>query len=100
MSKITLSVLFIVIGAIITGMYLEVEYLTGGPGAFIVMALVYSFVVAKREAALMSLALEQRMEQTDVRYCEDVIVPEWQRSAPTAIPAAIPVTPPARTFAS
>ena len=86
MSKITLSVLFIVIGGIIGGMYMEVPYLTGGPGAFIVMALVYSFVVAKREAALMSLALEQRPKTTDVRFREDVIVPEWLQSVPQVKP--------------
>jgi len=87
MSKITLTILFIVIGAILVGMYLEVEYLTGGPGAFIVMALVYSFVVAKREAGLMSLALEQRAEQNDVRFSEKVIVPEWLQAPPSDIPS-------------
>ena len=86
MSKITLSVLFIVIGAIITGMYFEVEYLTGGPGAFIVMGLVYSFVVAKREAALMSLALDQRTQENDVRFAENLIVPEWLKATRSEIP--------------
>lgn len=82
MSKITLSVLFIVIGAIIVGMYMEVEYLTGGPGAFIVMALVYSFIVAKREAGLMSYALDNRDEPSETRFREDPIVPEWLQHVP------------------
>jgi hypothetical protein len=75
-------VLFIVIFGIITGMLLEVPYLTGGPGALIVFGLVYSFIVAKREAGLMALALEQRSNQTDVRFREDVIVPEWLQQVP------------------
>lgn len=82
MSKISLTILFIVIGAIIVGMYLEVPYLTGGPGAFIVMALVYSFIVAKREAALLSMALDQNAKAEDVRFREEVIVPEWLQSVP------------------
>lgn len=86
MSKISLTILFIVIGAILTGMYLEVPYLEGAPGALLVVALVYSFVVAKREAGLMAMALEQRMEQKDVRFREDVIVPEWLKAPDSDIP--------------
>lgn len=88
MSKISLSILCIVIGAIIIGMYLELPQLSNGVGAFIVIALVYSFVVAKRDAALMALMLEQRMEATDVRYCEDVIVPDWLKAVPSELPSA------------
>lgn len=80
MSKTSLTLLCIVIVGIITGMVLEVKALSGGVGAFIVIALVYSFVVAKREAALMAYVLEeQRRAAREVRYSEDVIVPEYLR---------------------
>ncbi|MEL6237708.1 MAG: hypothetical protein AAFQ90_03845 [Pseudomonadota bacterium] len=92
MSKITLSVLCIVIAGIITDMYLEVPYLTGGPGAFIVLALVYSFVVAKREVALMALALQEPVadepEDEDEEQESNVIVPEWQRHDVSPVPTA------------
>ena len=99
MSKITLSVLCIVIAGIITGMYLEVPQLSGGVGAFIVLALVYSFVVAKREAALMALALQEpvadELEDGDEEQASNVIVPEWQRSDASPVPTA-----PAARFAA
>jgi hypothetical protein len=83
MSKISLAILCTVIGAIIVGMYLEVEALSGGVGAFIVIALVYSFVVAKREAALMSHVMDQQKQtRPETRFREDVIVPEWLRRVP------------------
>ncbi|MEO0591185.1 MAG: hypothetical protein AAFZ11_11575 [Pseudomonadota bacterium] len=97
MSKITLSVLCIVIAGIITGMYLEVPQLSGGVGAFIVLALVYSFVVAKREAALLALALQEpdEDEPEDEEQASNVIVPEWQRSDASPVPTA-----PAARFAA
>ena len=82
MSKISLTILCTVIGAIIVGMYLEVPALSNGVGAFIVIALVYSFVVAKREAGLMSYALDNRHEQTETRFRADLIVPEGLQRVP------------------
>ncbi|MEO0871976.1 MAG: hypothetical protein AAFY19_08480 [Pseudomonadota bacterium] len=94
MSKITLTILCIVIAGIITGMYLEVPQLSGGVGAFIVLALVYSFVVAKREVALLALALREPSEDEPEDELEDdsreadVIVPEWQRHDASPVPTA------------
>lgn len=88
MSKISQTILCIVIGAIIVGMYLEVPWLSNGVGALLVFGLVYSFVVAKREAGLMSLALNQRGEASDTRFAEEVIVPEWLQAVPAGAPTA------------
>ena len=92
MSKITLTILCIVIAGIITGMYLEVPQLSGGVGAFIVLALVYSFVVAKREVALMALALQEpdadEPEDEEEEQVSNVIVPEWQRNDTSPVPTA------------
>ena len=102
MSKITLTILCIVIAGIITGMYLEVPQLSGGVGAFIVLALVYSFVVAKREVALMALALREPSddepvdEEQEQEQAANVIVPEWQRRDASPVPTA-PRTSMART---
>jgi hypothetical protein len=94
MSRITLTVLCIVIGGIVVGMAFELPQLANGVGAFIVFALVYCFVVAKREAALMSLALEEQREEererreaiarqhTRIAPRDQPIVPEWQRTVP------------------
>lgn len=87
MSKTTLTILCTVIGLIILGMYLEVKALSGGVGAFIVIALVYSFVVAKREAALMSYALEEKREaEREAKRTRGVVVPEWLGSEPVDVP--------------
>ncbi|MEM6857292.1 MAG: hypothetical protein AAF559_05425 [Pseudomonadota bacterium] len=92
MSKITLTILCIVIAGIITGMYLEVPQLSGGVGAFIVLALVYSFVVAKREVALLALALQEpsddEPEDEEEEPQSNVIVPEWQRHDASPVPNA------------
>ena len=84
MSKTSLTILCVVIAAIITGMILEVPALSNGTGAFLVMALIYSFVVAKREAGLIAYALEHRQQAEDVRFREEVIVPEWLQKVPGA----------------
>ncbi|MDY7097780.1 MAG: hypothetical protein SXU28_06550 [Pseudomonadota bacterium] len=80
MSKISVAILCIVIAGILIAMLMEVPYVTGGPGALVVIALVYSFVVARREAGLMAYALEQqREEERREKEAEAVIIPEWQR---------------------
>jgi hypothetical protein len=88
MSRVSIGLLYTVILGVIVGMLLEVPYISGLPGALIVFALVYSFVVAKREVALMSYALdEQRGAERQAVDAENVVVPEWQQSAgcvPTA----------------
>ena len=78
MSKVSIGLLYVVILGIIVCMVYEVPYISGLPGALIVISLVYSFVVAKREAALMSFALEeQRREEREAAESDDVIIPEW-----------------------
>ena len=85
MSKVSIGLLYIVILTIIVCMAYEVPYISGLPGALIVISLVYSFVVAKREAALMSFALEdQRREERRARAEEGVVIPEWLQSVPSA----------------
>ena len=88
MSKISQTLLCIVIGAIVVGMYFEVPELSNGVGALLVFGLVYSFIVAEREVALMAVALDQKAKTEEVRFAEDVIVPEWQGSTPTKPPRA------------
>ena len=88
-SKVTLTILCTVIGLIILGMYFEVRALSGGVGAFIVIALVYSFVVAKREAGLMAYALkEQHGAGDETRFKEEVIVPAWLQSSDSGVPSS------------
>lgn len=85
MSKISLTILYIVILSIIVGMYLEVPYLTGGPGAFLVIALVYSFVVAKRELALLSEALnDEGDDEPEIAQEPDdqPVIPDWLKHVP------------------
>lgn len=95
MSKISIAILYIVIIAIIIGMYLEVPYLTGGPGAFLVIALVYSFVVAKRELALLSEAMHEEEEPDIVDERDDQpVIPDWLKEVPGQQPSAVTGTTP------
>lgn len=87
MSKISQTLLCIVIGAIVVGMYFEVPELSNGVGALLVFGLVYSFVVAKREVALMAVALDQKTQAADVRFAENVIVPEWLNAPDSEMPS-------------
>lgn len=89
MSKVTLTILCTVIGLIILGMVLEVPALSNGVGAFIVIALVYSFVVAKREAGLMAYALRhQNSVENETRFKQEVIVPEWLQVPESEMPTS------------
>ncbi|MEO0464232.1 MAG: hypothetical protein AAF127_13960 [Pseudomonadota bacterium] len=54
MSKISLTLLCIVVGGIVIGMWYEVPAVSGKAGALIVDGLVYSYVVAKRDAAALA----------------------------------------------
>ncbi len=49
MSKVTIGILFAAIALLTLGTYLKMPFPTGVSGMMLVVALVYSFVVAKRE---------------------------------------------------
>ena len=63
MSKVSIGILFTAIALVIVATYFEVAFVAGGSGVVIVVALCYSYVVARREMALMSVALEQAEEE-------------------------------------
>ena len=77
MSKVSIGILFAAIALIIVATYLEVAFVAGGSGVVLVVALCYSFVVARREMALMSLALEQAEEE------------RAEKAKPTAMPSEV-----------
>ena len=95
MSRVSIALLYVVIAAIIVCMYFEVPYISGLPGALIVISLVYSFVVAKREAALIAFTLDEQRRQSqpkphsrakgeaDDEEGDSVIVPEWLQNLPS-----------------
>lgn len=58
MSRITIAFLFITIALIIVSVLLDVPFLRGGSGMVFVAALVYSYIVAKREIELLSYAVK------------------------------------------
>ena len=59
MSKVTLAILFAMIILIIIATYYDVAYLGGGPGVLLIAALSYAYVVARRQAALMTYVLSE-----------------------------------------
>ena len=63
MSKISIGLLFTAIGLVLLATYFDVAFLGGGAGVVLVCGLVYAFVVAKRQAELMVLVLDQRFEE-------------------------------------
>ncbi len=82
MSRVTIGILFAVIGLIIVATYLDLPYFGDGAGVLLVAGLCYSFVVAKREAALLTYVLT-----------EDQIVEEPQARAPAPVPMGMGQTP-------
>ena len=58
MSRITIAFLFITIALIILSVLFEVPFLRGGSGLIFIAALVYSYIVAKREVELLSYAVK------------------------------------------
>lgn len=59
MSKISIAILFAAIGLITLGTYFQVPSGTSGGGLILVVALCYSFVVAKREMERLSHKLRE-----------------------------------------
>jgi len=49
MSKVTVWILFVAIGLILVAAYFKVLFVAGGSAIVLVVALAYSYVVAKRE---------------------------------------------------
>jgi len=83
MSRLSIALLYTVICGIIVGMWFEVPYVSGNTGALIVIALVYAFVVAKREVALIMHAIEQQgREEVDQEPSDQPVIPEWLASVP------------------
>lgn len=59
-SNTTIALLFTAIALIIIGVILEIPSVGNGSGIIYVVALVYAYTVAKREAALLSYAVKNR----------------------------------------
>jgi len=49
MSKVTVGILFVAIGLILLATYFKVLFVAGGSAIVLVVALAYSYVVAKRD---------------------------------------------------
>jgi uncharacterized membrane protein len=64
-SRINLGILLAAISLIILGVFLDIAIFRNGSGVIFVVGLVYAYVVAKREAALMSHALDQRAAEQE-----------------------------------
>lgn len=60
MSKVSLGILMAATALIVLAVYFEVSFIAGSTGVVLVVALGYSFVVARREASLMMHAIEVR----------------------------------------
>ena len=58
MSRITIAFLFTTIAFIALSVAFDVPFLRGGSGMIFVAALVYSYIVAKREIELLSYAVK------------------------------------------
>ena len=73
MSKVSLFVLFGTIAMIIVAVVFDLSFVAGGSGVILIVGLGYSYVVAKREVALLSYAVQHSdddrsdEEETDVR---------------------------------
>ena len=63
MSNIKLVALFLAIALVILAVIFEVPFVSGGGGVIFVVALVYSYTVAKREAELLLYAVNNREEE-------------------------------------
>lgn len=89
MSKITTAILFIVIAGVTLGTAFGVPYLADGPGALIVFALVYAYIVAKRELAVMPL---ERAIEVEARGKEQdsppPVIADWLAQAPRQLQMA------------
>ena len=59
MSRVTIGILFAVIGLIIVATYLKLPFFGDGAGVLLVAGLCYSFFIAKREAALLTYVLRE-----------------------------------------
>lgn len=63
MSRISIALLFTAIGLILVATYFDIAFLGSGGGVVLVCGLIYAFVVAKRQAQLMVLVLDQQYEE-------------------------------------
>ena len=64
MSKLSLVLLMLTIAAVIVAMLLEAPFVSGGSGVIYVVALVYFYTIAKREAELLVYAVNNREAET------------------------------------
>jgi hypothetical protein len=60
MSKIAIVLLFVAITLILLATYNDVAFLGRGGGFMLVIGLIYSYVVASRQAALLTLSREEQ----------------------------------------
>ncbi|MEM7780162.1 MAG: hypothetical protein AAF697_07225 [Pseudomonadota bacterium] len=60
MSKISIAILFAAIGLVTLGSYLNVPFATGVSGLILVVALIYSFIVAKREMERVAATIQEQ----------------------------------------
>ncbi|MGB3472908.1 MAG: hypothetical protein WBA51_18985 [Erythrobacter sp.] len=90
MSRISLALLCIVVGGIIVGMIYEVPAVSGKTGAILVDGLVYSYVVAKRDAAaLAGTAIDHFTKRRDAKAAairfskgEPFVMPDFGKELP------------------
>lgn len=64
MSKVTIGILLAAVVLIVVAVFFEVSFVAGGSGVVLVVALGYSYVVAKREVELLSYAINERESQS------------------------------------
>lgn len=65
MSRINIGILLAAVSLIILGVLFDIAIFRNGSGVIFVVGLVYAYVVAKREAALMSHALDQQAAEQE-----------------------------------
>jgi len=90
MSKISLWLLCITVGAIIVGMLYEVPAVSGKTGAILVDGLIYSYVVAKRDAAALArTAIDHFTKKRDTKAAalrlseaEPFVMPDFGKELP------------------
>jgi hypothetical protein len=60
MTKLNVGILMAAVAMIVAATYFELSFATGVSGVLLIVGLGYSYVVATREARLLSYALEER----------------------------------------
>ncbi|MFN2098924.1 hypothetical protein [Altererythrobacter sp. MF3-039] len=78
MSKLSMAALMIAAALIVLAVILDLPFVRGGSGVFLLAGLAYAYVVAKREVELLTYAVKNR---DDVYELEDVYEDEAEQIA-------------------